>query len=574
MKKSYLVASLLAVVFFAVLGTKAVAKTEKFSYEDIIRLGKVVTKIGESYVEEVESEELVKASIEGLRSILDPHTAYFSEKDFTNLKISTEGSFGGLGITIAVREKVLTVISPLQGTPAYRMGILAGDQIVEIDSKSTRGITVEQAVEKLRGKPGTPVTLKILREGNIEALEFTVIRDIIHIQSVPFATMLNDSVGLVKVTQFSKQTAEDLATRINQLKQQGLKNLILDLRHNPGGLLNQAIDVSDLFLDKKQLVVYTKGRAPGQNKEYFSQGKPILPKTSRIIVLINQGSASASEIVAGAIQDHDRGLILGKTSFGKGSVQTILDLDNQKYALKLTTAYYYTPSGRCINKPENGVRGNLEDLEFDENGEVVNPVSKPDSSKTFNTDSGRKVLAGGGIAPDIVSEAPLFTRFIRELERKSLFFKYVIKNRSDIEKKSPVTLEYAVPDSMVEDFRKFAFADSSFSNYKNASQIMLEEFKKTLKKEREANGDTLLNKDNQEIDKVSAELEKKLKEKSRKEFDFNRSYISFALKRELVQAVLSDSSRSVHELTRDTQVKDALTYMADPKKFQKAISKK
>lgn len=571
-KKYYLVA-LIAVVAFALLGNNAMAKSEKFSYEDIIRLEKVVSKISEFYVEEISSEDLVKAAVEGVRLILDPHTAYFSEKEYTSLKVSTEGAFGGLGITIAVRERMLTVISPLQGTPAYRMGLQAGDQITEIDGKSTKGITVDDAVDKLRGKPGTPVTIKVYREGNPEIMEFTIVREVIRIQSVPFATMLNDSVGFVKVTQFSKQTGEDLAQKILSLKKQGMKSLILDLRNNPGGLLNQAIEVSELFLEKNKMVVFTKGRTSNQNKDYLSNGNALLDKNSRLIVLINQGSASASEIVAGAMQDHDRGLILGQTSFGKGSVQTILPLDAQKYALKLTTAYYYTPSGRCINKPENGVRALLDEETWSEDGESEKPKSKADSTKTFNTDSGRKVLAGGGIEPDVKSELDIYTRFVRELERKTMFFKYIIKNRHEIEKSGKVTLDYQVPETMVEEFRKFIFADTSFASYKNASQIMLGEFQKTLKKEREANGDTLPNADNQEIDKIHKDLEKKLADKSRKEFDLNRGYISFALKRELVQAAVGDSARSVHELSRDHQVKDALSYMVDPVKYRKMIAK-
>ncbi|MFC1584959.1 S41 family peptidase [Fibrobacterota bacterium] len=568
-KKFYAVVFLI-VMSCALVGKYVLASNENFSYEDIIRLEKVVNKISEFYVEEISSKDLVRAAIEGLRDILDPHTAYFTEKDYNNLKVSTEGAFGGLGITIAIRENILTIISPLQGTPAYRMGLQAGDKIMEIDGGSTKGITVDKAVEKLRGKPGTSVTIQVFREGTVEPLEFTIVRDIIRIESVPFAGMLNDTIGYIKITQFSKRTSKDLEEKIKSLKNQGLNSLILDLRNNPGGLLNQAISVSDFFLDKKQMVVYTKGRTRSQNKEYFSEHKPMWNKDHRLIILVNAGSASASEIVAGAVQDHDRGLIMGKPTFGKGSVQTILPLDAQKYALKLTTAYYFTPSGRCINKAHKP------DSPYNDEEEETGPDTskKADSAKSFYTDSGRKVYAAGGIDPDVNIEGNLYNRYVRELERKTMFFKFIIKNRKAIEKKNKVTLDFKIDEKIRNKFKEYIYSDTSFVKFKSASHIMLDEFSKTLEKERKALGDTLDTEINKEVEILKTKLEGNLAKKTKMQFEQNHEYIDFALKRELLQAVRGDSVTSLHEISIDLQIKEALKYLEKTNLYAQALSKK
>ncbi len=562
-KNSKFYLSVLVLVLGCIVAGQVWGKGSKYSYEDIIRLEKVVNKISEFYVEEIDSEDLVESAIEGLRTVLDPHTAYFTEKDYTNLRVSTEGKFGGLGITIAIRDKILTIISPLQGTPAFRMGLQAGDKILEIEGKSTKGITIEGAVEQLRGVPGTKVTIKVYRIGVAESMEFTVVRDIIRIKSVPFATIIKDGVGYVKVTQFSKNTTQDLETKIKNLKKQGLTSLILDLRNNPGGLLNQAIDVSSLFLDKGQLVVYTQGRTMQQNRKYHSRRKGLWNKDHRLVVLVNAGSASASEIVAGAVQDHDRGLIMGKPSFGKGSVQTILPLDAQKYALKLTTAYYYTPSGRCINKAENAVRSNNKKAETDSLGK--------DSTKFFLTDSGRKMYAAGGITPDVSIDGRMYARYIREMERKTMFFQYVVKNRLKIEKAGKVTQNYKVSKKMLKNFKNYVYADTSFVKFKSASHMVLEDFGSTLKKERKALGDTVETAKSKEIDTLNKKLAKLLEANTKLEFGRNEEYIKYGLKRELLKAVLGDSAQYVHELTLDKQVIEAMEYLTDEKKYAKAF---
>ncbi|MDB5049212.1 MAG: carboxyl-terminal protease [Fibrobacteres bacterium] len=564
MKKSKFYYATVAILIagFAFISNRVQAGGEKF-YSDLIRLDKVVTKINENYVEDVSSEELVDAAIGGIRSILDPHTAYFTPKDYEDLKVNTEGEFGGLGIQIGIRDQILTVVSPLAGTPAHRMGLQAGDKIIRIDTISTQGISIDDAVEKLRGKPGSPVKIQILREGMLEPMEFNIVREVIKIESVPYGAMINDSVGYIKITQFAKRTSEDLEARINELKKKDMKSLIIDLRVNPGGLLNQAISVSELFLDKNQMVVYTKGRVKSQNQEYHSRRNPIW--TKKMVVLVNENSASASEIVAGAIQDWDRGIVLGETSFGKGSVQTILPLDGQQNTLKLTTAYYYTPAGRCINKPENAVRFKLK--------AAANDSTKKDTA-FFYTKAGRKVLAGGGITPDVILPGRKYTRFSTELLRKTMFFNYVIKKRFEINKKTKITPDFVVTKDIVDDFKKFVYADTTFTKFKSASIIALDNFREIVKKERVERGDTLPgDKDKVEVEGATAALESVLRAETEKEFEKNMDYITYQLKAELLGAALGEDARTAFELKNDNQVIEANRYLADHKLFARAFKK-
>ncbi len=563
MKKSKFYYATVAIIIagFAFISNRVQAGGEKF-YSDLIRLDKVVTKINENYVEDVSSEELVDAAIGGIRSILDPHTAYFSPKDYEDLKVNTEGEFGGLGIQIGIRDQILTVVSPLAGTPAHRMGLQAGDKIIKIDTFSTQGITIDDAVEKLRGKPGTPVKIQILREGMPEPMEFTIVREIIKIESVPYGAMINDSVGYIKITQFAKRTSEDLEARINDLKKKNAKSLILDLRVNPGGLLNQAIAVSELFLDKGNMVVYTKGRVKSQNQEYHSRRSPIW--TDKMVVMVNENSASASEIVAGAIQDWDRGIVMGETSYGKGSVQTILPLDGQQNTLKLTTAYYYTPAGRCINKPENAVRFKLK---------AMSDSAKKDTAY-FYTKAGRKVLAGGGITPDVLIPGRKLTRFDTELLRKTMFFNYAIKKRNEISKRMKITPDFTVTRDILDDFRKFVYADTTFSRFKSASIIALDNFRDIIKKDHTDHLDSAaMDKDRGQVDQATNTLEAVLRAEADKAFDRNIDYITLQLKFELLGAVLGEDARTAFELKNDNQVLEACRYLADHKLFAKAFKK-
>lgn len=316
--------------------------------ESLHTFSEVFTRIKQDYVEEVSDEELIEDAIKGMLSGLDPHSSYLDKEDYTEMQIGTTGEFGGLGIEVGMQDGFVKVISPIDDTPAQRAGIQAGDLIVRLDSTPVKGMTLNDAVKVMRGKPGTEILLTVVREGESKALKIKIVRAVIKIKSVKFES-LESGYGYVRVSQFQSRTRKDLHKALDKLLEENegrLNGLVLDLRNNPGGVLNAAVDVSDTFL-KGGLVVYTEGRVENSDLKFKARPKDMLTSTP-MVVLVNGGSASASEIVAGALQDHKRAVIMGTKTFGKGSVQTIMPMKNNKAALKLTTARYFTPNGRSI----------------------------------------------------------------------------------------------------------------------------------------------------------------------------------------------------------------------------------
>jgi carboxyl-terminal processing protease len=335
-----------AISFAQIQGASSKSIKNKYS-EDL--LSQVLERVKKDYVDEKTQDQLIEAAASGVLSSLDPHSSFLNAEDLKEMSIHTKGEFGGVGIEITTDMSVAKVVSAIEDTPAYRAGIKSGDFIVRIDGKSTYSMKIDEIVKKIRGKVNSPVKLTIYRKGEKEPLEKTIIRRIIKIKPVK-SNRFND-VAYIKITNFSERTFADLQTELKKLKTQigekNLKGLVLDLRNNPGGLLDQAIEVSAGFLDKEKVVVSVKGKA-GVLKEFQTENDQFLVPNLPIVVLINEGSASASEIVAGALQDHKRAVIMGSKSFGKGSVQTVIPLENNQGALKMTTALYYTPSGRSI----------------------------------------------------------------------------------------------------------------------------------------------------------------------------------------------------------------------------------
>lgn len=315
-------------------------------YETLEAFTNILAIVKKNYVEDVNTKELVNGAINGMLSALDPHSAYLTPEMYKELQMETQGRFGGLGIEITIRNNVLTVVSPIEDTPAFKAGIKAGDQIIKIEDEFTKDMTLIQAVKKLRGEKGSKVKISVKREGVPDLIDYTLVRDTIRIQSVR-SRLLEEGYGYIRIAQFQERTDRDVQRALEKFtaERSGLKGLVLDLRNNPGGLLTQAVRVSDLFLDSG-LIVYTDGRLENQKQKYFARKDGSWTEFP-MVVLVNGGSASASEIVAGALQDHRRALILGTKTFGKGSVQTILPLDDHS-ALRLTTARYYTPKGRSI----------------------------------------------------------------------------------------------------------------------------------------------------------------------------------------------------------------------------------
>lgn len=338
---------LFSLVIISDKAIQGVVEKEAEIYEQVKLLTEVFTLIRDNYVEPVEAKKLIYGACEGMVSKLDPFSQFMDPTAHEMMKSETEGKFGGLGIRIAIREGVLTVVTPLPGTPAYELGILPGDIIMKIEGKDTKDITLSQAVEFLRGTPGTKVTISILREGVKDLIDFTITRAVVKIESVPDARMLTDKIGYVELSEFSKDTPYEFDKVWKKLEKQGMKDLILDLRYNPGGLLTTAVEICKNFIGDEKLIVYTQGRGEQQAIKFFAEKKAKHEKLP-LVILVNKGSASGSEIVAGCIQDWKRGVVLGEKTFGKASVQSLMPLSDGS-GLRLTTAKYYTPAGRSIH---------------------------------------------------------------------------------------------------------------------------------------------------------------------------------------------------------------------------------
>jgi carboxyl-terminal processing protease len=349
-----------------------VGAAPKDSYEGIETFTNILAIIQKNYVDEVPTKQLIEGAVNGMLTSLDPHSAYLTPELYKELQVETKGSFGGLGIEITNKSGMLTVVAPIEDTPAYRAGIKSGDVILKIDGEFTKDMTLVEAVKRMRGKPDTKVKLTIKRDNPQQLFDTSLTREIIKIQSVK-SKALEKGYGYLRVTQFQERSDDDLEHAIKSLDKEfgGLQGVVLDLRNNPGGLLTQAVKISDMFLDGG-LIVYTDGRLENQKQKYFAH-KPGTYSDFPMVVLVNGGSASASEIVAGALQDHKRALVLGTTTFGKGSVQTILPLDESS-ALRLTTARYFTPNGRSIQ-----ATGIVPDITMDQ-GTKLAKGDKPSSS--------------------------------------------------------------------------------------------------------------------------------------------------------------------------------------------------
>lgn len=394
----------------------------------------------ENYADEVDPEKTVYDSIRGMLKTLDPHSNFFDPKTFSQLREEQQGNYYGLGITIGIRNAKPTVISPIPGTPAYRLGIRSGDIIAKIEGATTDGFSVQDVVDRLRGPKGTTVNISIQREGMPELFEFSVVRDEIPHASIPFTFFVRPKIGYIRIDSFTETTEDELNESLKKLGS-NLEGLVLDLRNNPGGALNAAIGVADKFLRKDQDVLVTRGRIAAANHSYpastGAQG-PFYP----MVVLINAGSASASEIVAGAIQDHDRGLIVGETSFGKGLVQTAFPLSHGA-GLALTTGRWYTPSGRLIQRDYS--HRSFYDYYY-------NVGEKPAPTETKHTDNGRTVFGGGGINPDVrISNSP-FNSFQTLLLSRSAFFLFV---RGYNASHAEIHKALEVDDPLLTDFRGF-----------------------------------------------------------------------------------------------------------------------
>ena len=386
-------------------------------------LNEVYEKLIIHYVDEIDLDSFTKLSINNMLSELDPYTVYMEKEERRGLDLLTKGKYGGIGIQIGKRDGLLTIISPMENSPAKKAGILAGDKIIKINDQSAYEMSMDDAAKIIRGKKGTEVTLSIDRFGVDGLIEYTLIRQDIKVKDVSYSGLLENQIGYIRLNRFSKNSAKEVESAIKDLIDENVTSLIFDLRDNPGGLLSNAIDILDMFIEKNQLLVYTKGKTNRSTRTYKSRRDPIVPREFKIVILINKGSASASEIISGVFQDLDRGIVIGRESFGKGLVQTVYNI-NKNSSLKITTAKYYLPSGRLIQKA-----GYLPD-------EIL-----PDSTTTdsiFKTISGRQVTSGDGITPDHIIELKPAKPILSACLRNGIFFSFVQKNKHLYEKFSDV----------------------------------------------------------------------------------------------------------------------------------------
>ncbi len=363
------------------------------TYEQIKLIVDVLQNIQTQYVVEKDVKELVYGAAHGMVRTLDPFSQFMEPDQYKDMQTETKGEFGGLGIRIGVRDGWLVVITPMEDTPAYRMGILPGDKIVKIEKESTQGMSLQDAVNKLRGKPKTKVTISIFREGDKEPKDYTIVREVIQIKSIK-SYMAAPGIGYLKLNEFIETSFPDMRKALKELDGKGMTSLVLDLRNDPGGLLNAAVDVGRLFIGENKLIVFTEGRA-SPRQDFLAEAKAPYGDIP-LVVLVNRGSASASEIVSGAVQDHKRGLLIGTETFGKGSVQSIIGLEDGS-ALRLTTAKYYTPSGRCIHRDEKTGKGGITpdividvtretEVKLQEQGEEITAKGKETESAVKATD--------------------------------------------------------------------------------------------------------------------------------------------------------------------------------------------
>ena len=431
-------------VFFSLLFVSILsfAFTKSDVYRELARSQRLINEVYKSlitrYADRLDTEKFTKIVINNILDDLDPYTVYMEEDEKEGLDLLTKGKYGGVGINLGVREKKLTVISPMDNSPAKRKGVISGDIIVKIDGLLTKEMSLDDAAKHIRGPKGTDVILSIKRFGDEKLIDFTLTRDNITVKDVAYTGMLDDETGYIRLTRFSKNSGPEMRSAIKNLQTESASRIVIDLRDNPGGLLQSAIEILDMMTPKGSTLLSTKGRLPESNKHYISRKDPILGEDTKIAILINEGSASASEIIAGAVQDLDRGVIVGTQSFGKGLVQSVYGLDGSgKRNLKVTTAKYYIPSGRLIQKP-----GYIDD-------EVI--INDDQEDSLFYTIGGRKVKGGGGVFPDYEVEMPKTTPLVLECWRKGLFFNFAQERQHRYE-----TYDDALVDvTILDDFKSY-----------------------------------------------------------------------------------------------------------------------
>jgi len=507
-------------------------------------LGRVYKEISFNYVDEVDPEKFLRAGIQGMLSSLDPYTIFIDEKKIEDIDLITNGKYGGVGISIGLRGDEVTVVEVMDGYAAQRQGIQIGDVIIGAGGSAISVDNIDDVSSLVKGEPGTTVELKVVRNELGDTLSFNLIREEVIIKNVTYSGFFPENSGnvYIKLSNFSRSASDEIKKTIKELKEQKqVQSIVFDLRGNPGGLLDIAIDVCDKFLERDQLVVSTRGRDASTEKKYFSVEEPIIGNEVGIVVLINGGSASASEIVAGALQDHDRAVILGTKSFGKGLVQTITPL-SYNTSLKITTAKYYTPSGRCIQK-----------IDYSEGSDIIK-VLKSEEEQEFFTDNKREVYAKGGITPDTTVEFNINGELTKELLAKGLFFKFA----NNYYYNNPNTKYSDINDEKL--FSEFGeYLSEEDFEYVSQTEIEIDNLIKGAADKEEIKD---------ELIKIKGELGGLFE----KEMQIYKDEILREIRSELAARYLGLEGRIEEQLTSDLQIQTALEILSNKNTYNKLLN--
>lgn len=540
-----------------------------------IRLfGDIYKNIIEKYVDEISPKDFIRTGVDGLLATLDPYTVYYEGNESNDLDALMMGKYGGIGISVGVKDGYITVITTMDGSPAQRAGILPGDRFISVNGLTAHDISLQEMSNYVKGEPGTKVKLTVLREGQEHRLDFELIREMIAVENISYAGMMNGNVGYIKITKFSKTANFDFVKALKDLKQSGMQSLILDLRGNPGGLLDAAIDITNQFVKKGSRITYTKGRIAEASRNYNAVNEPLFPEIP-LVVLVDGGSASASEIVGGALQDLDRAVVIGTTTFGKGLVQTIYPLQERDAVIKITTAKYFTPSGRCIQKEDYASkRGRKADRPFDEERDgfdtfgsgddgtdsTKNKELKPEEQqKIFKTAAGRKVYANGGITPDIEINSHDYTVYFREVLKRGMIFDFAT---NFVAHHARIDSNFTVNENTMDEFEKYLKIKNF--NYVSTAERQIEEIAILSKKNNYSS--TAFNK----IEDLRAEL----KAEKQKDFQNSKTLIAMTLEQEIVSRYFGNKARIMTSFKYDKAYQEAIAVLKNREKYQQLLAGK
>lgn len=537
MIRKYIAAAAAAVL---VSGLTASAQSHSFKLGQWVEIeNSILKELNRSYVDSLPVDRIMRAGVDAMLENLDPYTIYIPEEENEDLQMMLSKTYGGIGAIIFKEKDANVVINePYYGSPAWKNGLRCGDEIIAIDGQPTKGLEAKESSDRMKGKPGTTVSFKVLKAHGGDTVDVSIVRERIHIPDVEYVGMLDDTTGYIYQSGFTDKVSDEIKAGYYKLKEQGMKRLVLDLRGNGGGLMNEAINIVSLFVPKGSLVVSSKGISPESYKEYRTSSEPVDTEIP-LIIMVDSGSASSSEIVAGAIQDLDRGVIMGKRTFGKGLVQTVRPIAYNGQ-LKVTTAKYYTPSGRCVQAIDYSHRN--------EDGSVGHI---PDSlTHEFRTSKGRIVRDGGGITPDVEVAAPSYSRLVYSLVLNGIIDRYVIKYVREHDS-IPALADFRFSDEDFEDF--ISFAKTQEFDYRSSAETLFDQMKKELEE------DGLAGTMSAELDA----LEKAIEIDKEAFIRLKKEEIRPFLEEEIAVRYYYQEAGIIVRLRYDRQLKDALAALGD-----------